>query len=142
MIDAPISDVWNALADIGSISTWNPGVVASRKISTGTEDLGACRRCELGGRSYLEEEVVQWDPERALTMRITTTNLPFKAADIRFTLKPKNGGTEVTVAPIYTLKFGWIGRALDAGFVQARYRKGMVDLLRGLKRHVERNSAA
>lgn len=115
--------MWKALADIGAIHKWNPGVVASRKTTSGNDGLGSCRRCELGGKNYLEEEVVEWTPEQAMTMRITETNLPFAAADIRFTLSPEHGRTRVTVTPRYTLKYGWMGRALDAVFVRARYRK-------------------
>ena len=36
----------------------------------------------------MHEEVVRHEPGRALTMRITETNLPFQSADIRFTLEP------------------------------------------------------
>jgi hypothetical protein len=124
VIDAPPSAVWNTLADIGRIHEWNPGVVASRKTTPGEDGLGACRRCELGGASYLEEQVVEWAPQRLLTMRITGTNLPFKAADIRFTLVGHGHQTRVTVSPTYTVKFAWFGRLLDAIAVRSQYRKG------------------
>jgi uncharacterized protein YndB with AHSA1/START domain len=98
-IDAPRSAVWAALADIGRIHAWNPGVVDSRKTTPGEDGPGARRRCELGGRSYLDEEVVEWAPEGVLTMRITATNLPFEAADVRFTLEGQGSRTRVTVSP-------------------------------------------
>ena len=85
--------------------------------------------------------LMEWIPEKALTMRMTATNLPFQAAYIRFTLSEENGRARVTVAPRYTLKYGWMGRVLDAAFVRSRYRKGMIDLLFGLKQHVEGLSA-
>ena len=85
--------VWNLLADIGSIYEWNPGVESSWKISRGKPGLGATRRCELRGKGYLDEDVVGWEPERALTMRVVETNLPFKRADIRFELGDAGDGT-------------------------------------------------
>jgi hypothetical protein len=88
--------------------------------------------------NYLDEEVVEWVPGRVLTMRIVGTNLPFETADIRFTLEGNDRRTTVTVAPSYHMKFGWLGAVLDAVAVRARYRRGMVNLLRGLKEHVER----
>jgi len=74
-------------------------------------------------------------------MRIVATNLPFKAADIRFTLESHGGDTLVTVSPKYTLKFGILGSLLDAAFIRSRYRRGMVNLLKGLKQYVERRDA-
>ena len=139
IIDAPQEQVWATLADIGSIHIWNPGVVYSRQTTPGEVGLGACRRCEFGGRNYLDEEIVAFEPNVRMTIRITDTNLPFEAADIRFVLEGQDGRTEVSVSPEYELKFGWLGRCLDRLFVRARYQKGMRTLLQGLKRHVERN---
>ena len=83
------------------------------------------------------EEVVTFDPNRQITFRITETNLPFKAADIHFRLSEAGDSTAVTVSPQYELKFGIIGRLLDAVLVRMAYRKGMRDLLQGLKERVE-----
>ena len=47
-IAAPVEMVWAALADIGSIADWNPGVVASHTTSDQAEGLGATRYCDLG----------------------------------------------------------------------------------------------
>jgi hypothetical protein len=137
IIDAPVDEVWTVLADIGTISTWNPGVKDSHQTTGGNVEKGACRHCDLGGKNYLIEEVVTFEPTLAITFRITDTNLPFKAADIRFTLTEDRGATSVTVSPIYELKFGVVGKLLDTLIVQPTYRKGMKELLRGLKSHVE-----
>lgn len=136
-IDSPVESVWSVLADIGSIDRWNPGVKGSHRIND-VDGLGGSRHCDLGGRNYLKEDVVRWDPNTALTMRITETNMPFQEADIRFTLEPLDGGsTRVTVSPIYRLRYGWFGALLDRLMVRSTYRNGMRDLLRGLKRDVE-----
>ena len=136
-IRADKSRVWGALADIGSIHRWNPGVADSRLTSEGEVGLGSERRCELGGKNYLDEKVVEWTHGETLTMRIIKTNLPFKSADIRFTLEQPGSQTLVTVSPTYLLKFGLLGTLLDVVFVSWQYRKGMVNLLQGLKEYVE-----
>ncbi len=140
-IAAPQHLVWKVLADIGSIHKWNPGVVDSHMTTVGEVGNGAGRRCELGGKIYLDERIVEWEPEKALTMRIVKTNLPFQVADIRFTLEEQGEQTLVTVAPQYRLKFGIVGALLDMVFVRAQYRKGMVNLLRGLKQYIEDKGA-
>jgi len=136
-INAPTEAVWNALADIGSIYKWNPGVKQSHMTTSSEVGLGSGRHCDLGGKNYLDETVVEWRPDVALTMRIVATNLPFKTADIKFTLDGNGQQTLVTVAPEYTLKFGMLGTLMDIVLVRSSYRKGMVNLLKGLKGYVE-----
>jgi carbon monoxide dehydrogenase subunit G len=136
-INTSIAKVWATLADIGTISSWNPGVKESHQTTSGEVAKGACRHCGLGGKNYLEEEVVLYQPPTNITFRITATNLPFDAADIRFTLVSDGDATAVTVSPLYQLKYGVLGKILDALLVRPTYRKGMRDLLRGLKTHVE-----
>ncbi len=136
-INAPIAQVWDVLADIGSIADWNPGVKKSHQTTSGEIANGSCRRCELGGKNYLDEEVVSFLPRSNITFRITDTNMPFETADIRFNLSSEGDATTVTVSPLYQLKYGVLGKILDSLVVRATYRKGMKGLLRGLKSHVE-----
>ncbi len=136
-INAPVADVWTALAAVGDIYLWNPGVRASHTTSEQTDGLGSTRYCDLGGGNFLDEQVVHWQPKEALTMRVTGTNLPFSKVDIRFTLAPENDSTAVTVSPIYQLKYGPLGSLLDRVYVRNSYRKGMDALLAGLKDYVE-----
>ncbi len=140
-IEAPTDRVWAALADIGSISVWNPGVRESHLTSDVDAALGATRHCDLGGRNYLDEEVVEFIAGEALTMRITKTNLPFRQADIRFRLEPQGTATRVSVSPEYQMKLGPLGRLMDRLMVRRTYEKGMRALLRGLKNHVEAEGA-
>ena len=57
-VDGSVEAIWEVLADIGSIGAWNPGVVDSRVTSDLSEGVGSSRRCELGGKNFLDEEVV------------------------------------------------------------------------------------
>ena len=140
-INAPVNVVWQTLADIGTIYKWNPGVRASHLTSKQQIGVGAARFCDLGGKNYLDETVVVWQPEAQLTMRITATNMPFASADIQFFLNAdQEGNTAVTVSPRYQLKWGLLGRLLNKIYVGATYKKGMAALLAGLKAYVERQT--
>lgn len=136
-INAPVASVWEVLADIGGIADWNPGVMRSYVSGDRAGKVGAARHCDLGGKNYLDEEVVEWEEGRLLTMRVVGSNMPFKTADIRFTLSSDGDGTAVTVAPDYSLKGGMLGRLMDALVVRRMYSRGMDALLSGLKEHVE-----
>ena len=136
-IEASPETVWAVLADIGSIYRWNPGVESSQLTTEQGTGLGACRHCKLGGKNFLDEEVVLWEEGERLTMRIIGTNLPFKTADIRFALHPEGEDTRVTVSPEYTLKYGPLGKLMDAAFVHRTASQGMEALLVGLKEYIE-----
>lgn len=134
-INASAGDVWNVLADIGNIAQWHPGVKASNLISN-EGGLEASRHCDLGGKNYLDEQVVIWKPEQQLTFRITETNLPM-TAEIHFHLTATARGTQVEVKPVYQVHHGLLGLVLDTFYVRRNYQKGMQTLLAGLKHHVE-----
>ncbi|MCH6585043.1 MAG: SRPBCC family protein [Proteobacteria bacterium] len=141
IVSASPDKVWDVLADIRNIYLWNPGVVRSRLTTHGEVRVGARRLCNLGGKNYLDEEVIEFEKPHRLTMRINDTNLPFKAAEIRFTVEPQGGKTLVRVSPKYQLKFGLLGSILDTIMVRSQYRKGMQELLRGLRNYVEQSVA-
>ena len=134
-IDASASEVWSVLTDVGNIAQWHPGVKASH-LTSKVQGLGASRHCDLGGKNYLDEQVVIYKPEQHLTFRITKTNLPM-TADIHFLLTPTARGTQVEVKPIYQVNHGLLGLLLDMFYVKRNYKKGMQTLLSGLKCHVE-----
>ncbi len=140
IIESPIDQVWDVLTDIGSIAEWNPGVVASELTSEGAITKGSSRHCDLSGKKYLKEEVVNFNPPHSITFSIKESNLPFEQAHIRFTLFHNSGLTKVTVSPLYELKYGFLGDLLNALFVRRTYQKGMKALLNGLKDYVETGS--
>jgi carbon monoxide dehydrogenase subunit G len=141
IVDAPVEQVWDVLANIGAIHEWNPGVRESYATSEDTTGLGATRFCDLGGKNYLDEQVVEFEYCRKLTMRVTGTNMPLKAVDIHFTLEAQGDQTRVTCAPDYTVKYGPMGSIMDRFYVRGTYEKGMQRLLQGLKEHVEAQPA-
>lgn len=138
-IAAPAAHIWAILAEVGSIAEWNPGLVGSNATNDVT-GLGATRFCDIDGRQNLDEEVVYFEPERAITFRITRSTLPFRTADIGFTLVADEDTTIVAVSPDYHLKYGVAGQLLDKAFIAKAYRQGMRELLAGLKERSEKST--
>ena len=60
-----------------------------------------------------------------------------KSNVIEFTVEGHMDGTIVTVVPEYALKYGPLGWLLDQLWARRRFKRGMADLLAGLKYHVE-----
>jgi uncharacterized protein YndB with AHSA1/START domain len=139
-IQAPVAEVWDALANIGEISQWHPGLEASHLTGEASAGLNAGRYCDFGGVNFADEKVVEWQEGERLTMRVVDTNLPLESADIRFILREKNGGTQVRLSPEYKFKYGFLGSILDRVYGRKTYQKGMGIFLRGLKTHLESGS--
>ena len=113
-ISAPKETVWGVLADLGSISKWNPGVAASHSTSPETGGEGATRHCDLqnakgGSIGYLEERAFDWRDGEGFIIDVYESNLPLKRNHVRFDLVSDGDGTIVTITPDYVLKFGPLG---------------------------------
>jgi len=137
-IEAPIEKVWEVLADIGFISKWNPGVHESYATSDETTGLGATRFCDLGGKNFVKEQVVEFETCRKLTMRVTGTNIPMEEADIHFTLVVDGGHTWVTCAPQLYPQVWALGLAhgpfLRSGQLREKYAEPAARLKRARRR--------
>ncbi len=137
-IDAPREKVWEVLADLGGIHKWNPGVSHSHSTSESSGGEGATRHCDLSNPSgYLEERAFDWREGEGFKIDIFESSFPIERNVVEFTLRADGDGTIVTVTPDYRLKFGPIGALLDRLILGRQLRKGMGNLLAGLKYHVE-----
>jgi uncharacterized protein YndB with AHSA1/START domain len=136
-IEAPPERVWATLADLGSISRWNPGILSSHATSDARSGEGATRHCDLPGRRYLDERATEWREGESFVIRIVDSNLPLKSSSVRFAIEPVGEGTRVIVEPEYELRGGSLGRLLDRVAVRRLYARGFRDLLAGLKYNVE-----
>ena len=128
------------LADLGSIYKWNPGVSHSTSEEPGGE--GATRHCDLQSPKgkklgYLEESAHAWREGEGFKINIDDTNLPLKTNAVTFALESDGDQTIVRVSPEYELKFGPLGKLLDALGGRRRFEKGMQGMVAGLKHHVE-----
>ncbi len=143
-IDAPKAQVWEVLADLGSIAKWSPGVTASHCTSEAQRGEGATRHCDIegmGGKpAYLEERAFDWREGEGFKIDVYETNLPIKRNVVTFSLSESDDGTIVEASPDYELKFGPIGSLMDKLMVRRRFEAGMEGLLAGLKNDVESSS--
>ena len=53
--------VWEALADLGTVSTWNPTITNSYYISEAKEGVGASRHCDFPDGGYVNERATEWE---------------------------------------------------------------------------------
>ena len=139
-VDAPRHQVWDVLADFGNIYKFNPNLTGSYSTSDANSGVGATRHCDLtfSGAS-IEEEIIAWNEGESYQIEIVdgTRTPPFKSVVATLAVADEGVGTRVTMTMEYSLKFGPIGRAMDALGIRKQYAKAVTLILAGLKHYVE-----
>ena len=141
-IEAPKERVWEVLSNLGSIYKWNQGITHSYTTSDVATGEDATRHCDLADGGFLSERAVNWSEDEGFTIDIYKTSLPLKESFVDFRATPEGEATVVKLKMDYKLKFGPIGALLDAAFLGRQARKGMTELLGGLKDYVETGKQA
>lgn len=135
IMDAPRPEVWAVLADFGDIARWNTALTGSRIVAGPETGIGAERRCDAGRRTYLQERVTAWQPERGLDMTYTHLPVPVHDARATFRLESLTGDrTRVVVTMDYAARGLW---RLDAPLFTWMFRRAFRGVLRDLATHVE-----
>jgi carbon monoxide dehydrogenase subunit G len=140
-INAPLDRVWEVLADLEAVRHYNPMVASARYISSNREGIGAARQCDLKPKGYVKERVIGWEPKQAITLELYEHQWPIRLMRWRTALKPDGTGTLVTQDMEYDMKFGPLGRLMDALMMRRNLDKGISDIFERLKRFVETGAA-
>jgi ligand-binding SRPBCC domain-containing protein len=136
-IDATLEEVWSVLASLDALDRYDPGVAKAEIVSDVKEGPGAARRCELKPGGWFKERISAWKPNEALAFELYECTLPVRRLKHTYTLVSEGGGTVVRQRMEYELKFGALGRLLDAFVVRRKWNAGIRGFFGGLKRYVE-----
>ncbi|MEW6683382.1 MAG: SRPBCC family protein [Nitrospirota bacterium] len=136
-IDASPEQVWSVLASLDALDRYDPGVTKSEIVTSSREGPGAARRCDLAPGGWFTERVVDWIPSRALSFELFECTLPVRRLRHSYTLAPDSSGTIVHQRMEYELKFGPVGKLMDALMVRKKWNAGIQGFFSGLKHYVE-----
>lgn len=136
-IDAPPEKVWSVLASLGTIDQYDPGITKSEIISPLQEGPGATRRCDLATGGWFNEKVTNWTPNESLSFELTECTLPVRRLKYSYALTSHGDQTGVRQRMEYELKFGAVGKLLDATMVRKKWNAGIKGFFVGLKHYVE-----
>jgi ligand-binding SRPBCC domain-containing protein len=136
-IDAPPEKVWAALASLEMLDRYDPGVVKAEIVSETREGPGSARQCDLTPGGWFKEKVSEWRPHEALAFELYECTLPVRRLKHSYRLVPDGSGTLVQQRMEYQLKFGPLGKLLDAVVVKRKWIAGIKGFFSGLKRYVE-----
>ena len=87
----------------------------------------------------VEETVTEWreGEHMVLTINPLAKAPPFKQAHGRLAVQEEGTGTRVSMTVEYTLKFGWLGKLMDALMVGPQMQKVIPSVLLGLKHYTQ-----
>ena len=136
-IDAPPEKVWSVLASLDTLAKYDPGVARSEIVSPVTEGPGAARKCDLTPGGWFKERVADWHPNETISFELYECTLPVRRLQHAYTLVREGTATVVRQRMEYQLKFGPVGRLLDALIVRRKWNAGIRGFLSGLKSYAE-----
>lgn len=136
-INSPREKVWSVLASLDALDQYDPGIKKSKAVSLQTEGLGAARQCDLMAGGWFKEKVTEWRPHETLAFELFECTLPVRRLKHRYTLTPDSGGTIVNQRMEYELKFGPLGKLMDAMMVRKKWNIGIKGFFVGLKHYME-----
>jgi len=139
-IDAPVSAVWNVLADLEAVQYYNPLVAKATCTSENRQGVGAARHCDFKPSGFSKEQVFEFQEGKALGIEVVNSSWPVTYCRWRTVLTPDGQGTLVSQDLEYAPKFGVLGKIMDAVAMRRKFNGILNDIFAGLKKYVESNA--
>jgi uncharacterized protein YndB with AHSA1/START domain len=137
-INAPIEKIWNALTDLELLEKYDPTVKKSTLISSEKTNIGAKRKVDMrDGKNWFEEQVTEFKPNEALTYELTACSFPIHRLKHSYSFHQMGDRTKVRQVMEYTVKFGLLGKLLDALMIRKQSDTGIKKFFSGLKVYTE-----
>lgn len=137
-IGAPVDVVWRAVAgDLTAVQHYNRTVATARLLGDQREGIGATRRCELRPKGFVEERVWEWTPKKAIGLEVAASEWPIVFMKWKTELTDEGGATRVTQELHYELKFGPLGRLMNALLMRRKLRAQIQGIFESLRSYVE-----
>ena len=138
-INAPIEKIWTALTEIDLLDKYDPTVKKSSAITSVKSGIGAKRKVDmLDGKNWFEEKVTEFKKSEALTYELTACSFPIHKLKHSYTFEKVGGQTKVKQVMDYTVKFGLLGKLLDAMMIRKQSDSGIKKFFSGLKEYSEK----
>ena len=129
--------VWDILADFGSISSWADNVDHSCILNHSSEPVGTTRRVQIG-RNALVERITEFDPTWALAYDVEGLPRLLHRFTNRWTLRAAQGGTTIaTLTSTVEIGSDPMRKLVERMLCRVQVRQSDV-MLAGLAKRLER----
>ena len=142
IIAAPIEKIWEALSNIEELEKYDPTVKRSRALTPAGSGIGAIRKVDMkDGKNWFEEKITIWKQNEALTYELTACSFPVQQLKHSYRFEQLGCQTKVRQVMEYKVKYGLIGKILDAVMIRKQSDAGIKKFFAGLKAHLEKPRA-
>jgi Polyketide cyclase / dehydrase and lipid transport len=139
-VAAEPKEVWDVLADFGSISSWADNIDHSCILNHSSEHVGTTRRVQIG-RNALVERITEFDPTWALAYDVEGLPKRVRRFNNRWTLRAaQNGTTVVTLTSTVEIGSGRMQTLAERAACRVQVRRSEV-MLAGLAKRWEKAGA-
>src|SRR4030095_9674340 len=140
IINAPLEKIWNTLANIDMLDHYDPTVKKCTVITASRSGIGAKRKVDmLDGKNWFVEKVTTFKPKEALTFELTACSFPVHNLMHSYSFEQIGKQVKVKQVMQYTVKFGLLGRLMDAFMIRRQSDNGIKKFFGGLKSFAEEN---
>jgi uncharacterized protein YndB with AHSA1/START domain len=137
-INASPEKICEILATPGMLDRYDPTVKKSTLISTEKTGPGAKRKVDmLDGKNWFEEKITDFEPGKTLTYQLTACSFPIAGLKHTYTFEKLGDQTKVKQLMEYTVKFGLLGKLMDALMIRKQSDAGIKKFFAGLKKYAE-----
>ena len=139
-INAPKSQVWEVIANLGGVVNFHPLVTHSYYVTDDQQGTGAARVCELGPNTSVNETAIAWNEGESYTLDVQFTKgqkPPVHRFHGTMSVRDQGTGTVAEIRLDYDPKFGPLGKLMDILMLRPQFNKLAPTMLKGLKHHVE-----
>lgn len=139
LISAPVEKIWSTLSNVEELEKYDPTVARSMALSQNKSGVGAVRKVNMqDGKNWFEERCTACEPNKSLTYELTACSFPISELKHSYMLEQIGGQTKVTQVMEYRVKFGVLGKIMDALMVRRQTDGGVKKFFTGLKSYMER----
>ncbi|MBI3134571.1 MAG: SRPBCC family protein [Bacteroidetes bacterium] len=138
-INADIEKIWEILVTPGLLDQYDPTVKKSTLISIEKTGIGAKRKVEmLDGKNWFEEKITEFKPKEILSYQLTDCSFPIKGLKHTYSFEKVGAQTKVKQVMEYAVKFGALGKLMDALMIRKKSDIGIKKFFTGLKQFAEK----
>lgn len=137
-VNASVDKVWTILTNLELLDQYDPTVRKSTLVSSEKTGIGAKRKVlMLDGKNWFDETITVFKPNEALTYQLTDCSFPIAGLKHSYSFEKAGNQTKVKQVMEYTVKFGLLGKLLDAMMIRKQSDTGIKKFFAGLKLYAE-----
>lgn len=138
-INAPVERIWAALSNIEELEKFDPTVLKSTATTLAKSGIGAARKVNMrDGKNWFEEKCTAFKTNETLVYELTNCSFPVQGLKHSYRFENVGGGkVKVKQVMEYRMRFGVLGKIMDALMVRKQTSKGILAFMTGLKSFTE-----